>query len=353
MLRGSEVSGYKISLCYKQDIYHYKIETLKYLNRVSVEKTKYRIETQNFNNDIKFDSIIQLVDYYHRRRELLDTILRIPYTPKIFPSNPMWHPVMLEKVASQNINIYSSNETYANLLQLEDKKPSMTQYDDEPISGNDITDFRNIPETKRFLFENKDNYIYATVNSDTIDQKDLETYDELGSGNFGTVYRGTFKSRNGRNFQEIPVAIKQLNIETFESKKEIIKESELMKSLHNPYIVKFLGISFQSEKLVLVLELAPLGPLHKYLNKNKKMLMSKIVKLCYQVAKAMEYLSSKNLVHRDLAARNVLLVSEDLAKVSDFGMSRKTNENNYYVTKPKGKWPLKWMPPDATQHGRI
>jgi hypothetical protein len=43
--------------------------------------------------------------------------------------------------------------------------------------------------------------------------------------------------------------------------------------------------------------------------------MLKIIKTCYQVSIAMEYLSSKNLVHRDLAARNVLIVSENLAKV--------------------------------------
>jgi serine/threonine protein kinase len=67
----------------------------------------------------------------------------------------------------------------------------------------------------------------------------------------------------------------------------------------------------------------------------------------------MEYLASKNLVHRDLAARNVLLVSEELAKVSDFGMSRKMDENKYYETHSQGKWPLKWYPPDATSQGKF
>jgi serine/threonine protein kinase len=67
----------------------------------------------------------------------------------------------------------------------------------------------------------------------------------------------------------------------------------------------------------------------------------------YQIASAMQYLSSMQLVHRDLAARNVLLASEDIAKVSDFGMSRKMNENSYYYTKTQGKWPLKWYPPET------
>ena len=55
-----------------------------------------------------------------------------------------------------------------------------------------------------------------------------------------------------------------------------------------------------------------------------------------------EYLSSLGIVHRDLACRNILVGDGKVLKISDLGMSRKTDDE-VYVQKTKGRVPLKWM----------
>lgn len=57
----------------------------------------------------------------------------------------------------------------------------------------------------------------------------------------------------------------------------------------------------------------------------------------------MEYLQSLRFVHRDLAARNILVASEALVKIADFGLTKviPTDKEYYRVTHP-GESPIFW-----------
>lgn len=58
------------------------------------------------------------------------------------------------------------------------------------------------------------------------------------------------------------------------------------------------------------------------------------------------FLASNGFVHRDLAARNVPLGEDKVAKISDFGLMRQTNQSVYKLKKGK-KIPVKWLAPEA------
>lgn len=56
----------------------------------------------------------------------------------------------------------------------------------------------------------------------------------------------------------------------------------------------------------------------------------------------MEYLEANNFVHRDLAARNVLVSEDNIAKVSDFGLTKEASS-----IQDTAKLPVKWTSPEA------
>ncbi|KAK9965207.1 hypothetical protein ABG768_004308 [Culter alburnus] len=183
-------------------------------------------------------------------------------------------------------------------------------------------------------------------------ETELKKLRVLGSGAFGTVYKGIW-APDGENVK-IPVAIKVLRENTSpKANKEILDEAYVMAGVASPYVCRLLGICLTST-VQLVTQLMPYGCLLDYVRENKDRIGSQyLINWCVQIAKGMSYLEEVRLVHRDLAARNVLVKNPNHVKITDFGLARllDIDEKEYHAD--GGKVPIKWMALESILHRKF
>ncbi|KAM4608260.1 LOW QUALITY PROTEIN: receptor tyrosine-protein kinase erbB-4 [Polymixia lowei] len=173
-------------------------------------------------------------------------------------------------------------------------------------------------------------------------ETELKRVKILGSGAFGTVYKGIWVPEG--ETVKIPVAIKILNEATGpKANVEFMDEALIMASMEHPHLVRLLGVCL-SPTIQLVTQLMPHGCLLDYVHEHKDNIGSQLLlNWCVQIAKGMMYLEERRLVHRDLAARNVLVKSPNHIKITDFGLARLLDVNEKEYNADGGKMPIKWM----------
>uniref|UniRef100_I3K6T0 Receptor protein-tyrosine kinase n=1 Tax=Oreochromis niloticus TaxID=8128 RepID=I3K6T0_ORENI len=173
-------------------------------------------------------------------------------------------------------------------------------------------------------------------------ETELKRVKILGSGAFGTVYKGIWVPEG--ETVKIPVAIKILNETTGpKANVEFMDEALIMASMEHPHLVRLLGVCL-SPTIQLVTQLMPHGCLLDYVHEHKDNIGSQLLlNWCVQIAKGMMYLEERRLVHRDLAARNVLVKSPNHIKITDFGLARLLDGDEKEYNADGGKMPIKWM----------
>ncbi|MGH0182400.1 UNVERIFIED_CONTAM: hypothetical protein FKN15_009294 [Acipenser sinensis] len=160
-----------------------------------------------------------------------------------------------------------------------------------------------------------------------IDVSCVKIEEVIGAGEFGEVCRGRLKILGKK---ENYVAIKTLKGGyTEKQRRDFLSEASIMGQFDHPNIIRLEGVITNSCPVMIITEFMENGALDSFLRLNDGQFTPiQLVGMLRGIASGMKYLSEMSYVHRDLAARNILVNSNLVCKVSDFGLSRFLEENS-------------------------
>uniref|UniRef100_A0A8C0H9A4 EPH receptor B1 n=1 Tax=Chelonoidis abingdonii TaxID=106734 RepID=A0A8C0H9A4_CHEAB len=176
------------------------------------------------------------------------------------------------------------------------------------------------------------------------------------AGEFGEVYKGRLKLPSKR---EIYVAIKTLKAGYSEKqRRDFLSEASIMGQFDHPNIIRLEGVVTKSRPVMIITEFMENGALDSFLRvrKHDGLIVIQLVGMLRGIAAGMKYLAEMNYVHRDLAARNILVNSNLVCKVSDFGLSRYLQDDTSdptYTSSLGGKIPVRWTAPEAIAYRKF
>ncbi|XP_017279357.1 ephrin type-A receptor 6 [Kryptolebias marmoratus] len=175
----------------------------------------------------------------------------------------------------------------------------------------------------------------------------------IGAGEFGEVCSGRLRTPGKK---EIAVAIKTLKGGYVErQRRDFLREASIMGQFDHPNIIRLEGVVTKSRPVMIVVEYMENGSLDSFLRQHDgHFTVIQLVGMLRGIASGMKYLSDMGYVHRDLAARNILVNSNLVCKVSDFGLSRVLEDDpEAAYTTTGGKIPIRWTAPEAIAYRKF
>ncbi|KAK4048312.1 ATP binding [Microbotryomycetes sp. JL201] len=192
--------------------------------------------------------------------------------------------------------------------------------------------------------------------SDDTDESEQEHDQDRGAG------QGKFRSFATMNTSSGSLmAVKQVELPTGNSHNEekkkamleaLQREIELLKTLQHENIVQYLDSASDGQHLNIFLEYVPGGSVAALLSNYGAFEEALVSKFVRQILTGLEYLHEREIIHRDIKGANILVDNKGGIKISDFGISKKVEDNllsGSKVHRPSLQGSVYWMAPEVVK----
>ncbi|XP_062203580.1 rust resistance kinase Lr10-like [Phragmites australis] len=153
--------------------------------------------------------------------------------------------------------------------------------------------------------------------------------EKLGQGGYGSVYKGVLLPGG------VHVAVKMLLGTSNCNGEEFISEVATIGRIHHVNVVRLVGFCSEEMRRALVYEYMPNGSLDKYIfSSEKSFSWDKLNEIALGIARGINYLHQgcdMQILHFDIKPHNILLDSNFVPKVADFGLAKLFPRDNSFV----------------------
>ena len=156
-----------------------------------------------------------------------------------------------------------------------------------------------------------------------------ELQDVIGIGGMATVYKATDIIENR------VVAVKVLKNEYAQNEefvRRFINEARAISVLNHKNIVKVFDASVSQTVKYMVMEYIEGITLKEYISRKGRLPWKDAVFFAVQILRALQHAHDKGIVHRDIKPQNIMLLSNGVVKVTDFGIARFSRSSDQTIT---------------------
>lgn len=195
-----------------------------------------------------------------------------------------------------------------------------------------------VPENQReqttyFSLDKLQDYTGGNVNR-------YEIFEELGRGSFGIVFKG-FDYKLDKE-----IAVKKLPLQNQNDSNVVnrfFREAQITSSLSHDNIISVYDYYEKSGEYYIVMEMVEGPTLEQYIRENQ-ISVSEALGIFKDIASALAYAHEKQVIHRDLKPSNILIDSNGMIKVTDFGIAKLVNASNLTMDNTSAGTPIIMSP---------